>query len=120
MMNKKIKITFVILALIAIVAVFLAIKLSMDVQRLKSPQAIAKEEVIDIVAAVSKVMTLPQDETPTIATVVDPDKVRGQEFFANTEKGDKILIYTTAKKAILWRPSTNQVIKVSALDLPNS
>ena len=119
-MNKNLKIIFVVLIVIALGASAWAIKLSLDMRRLKNPQATALAEVQDIVAEVGKVIALPTNETPTIATVVDPDKIKDQPFFANAQKGDKVLIYTANKKAILWRPGVNQVIEVSALNIPTT
>jgi hypothetical protein len=66
-----------------------------------------------LVDDVGKVLVLPTDETPTIATVTDPTKLKSQPFFANAQTGDKVLIYQKAQKAILWRPSTSKVIEVS-------
>jgi hypothetical protein len=60
-------------------------------------------------------MVLPADETPSIATVLDKDKLDGQAFFANAQNGDKMIIYTNAKKAILFRPSEKLVVEVMPL-----
>jgi type IV secretory pathway VirJ component len=90
--------------------------LTKEMATLKNPTATTAAEVKKTVAEVGKVLVLPTDETPTLATVADPSKLAGQPFFANALTGDVVLIYSTSKKAILWRPSTKQVVEVSALN----
>jgi len=84
-----------------------------------NPQEIAKNEITAIIEKISKVMDLPEGEEPTLATVLEADKLREQPFFTKAENGDKVLIYTQAKKAILYRPSQNKIINVSPLSLTN-
>jgi len=84
-----------------------------------NPQEIAKNEIAAIVSKISKSMDLPSEE-PTLATVLEADKLREQPFFSKAENGDKVLIYTQAKKAILYRPSQNKIIDVSPLSLSNT
>ena len=60
---------------------------------------------------------LPTGETPTIATVTDASKLKDQAFFTNAVTGDKVLIYTNAKKAFLYRPSTNKIINIAPVNL---
>lgn len=85
--------------------------------RLTNPNLFATEEAKKYVAQVAKLMILPSGETPTLATVNDKDKLKGQAFFANAQNGDKVLIYTTAKKAILFRPSANKIIDVAPINI---
>lgn len=66
---------------------------------------------------VGKLIALPADETPTIATVEDKTKLADQAFFSAAENGDKLLIYTKAQKAIVYRPSTNQIINVGPISI---
>ena len=60
---------------------------------------------------------MPSSEAPTIATVNDITKLKGQAFFADAKNGDKVLIYTKAGKAVLYRPLTNKVIEYSTVNL---
>ena len=61
---------------------------------------------------VSKLVLLPEGETPTVATVSDITKLKTEPFFAKAENGDRVLIYKNAKKAILFRPSLGKVIEI--------
>jgi uncharacterized protein YneF (UPF0154 family) len=83
---------------------------------LKNPTEAAKQEVKTLVAQVGKHIDLPNEE-PTVATVSDKDKLSDQAFFQKAENGDKVLIYTQARKAILFRPSTSKIIEVSTVNL---
>lgn len=77
-------------------------------------------QVQQIVAEVSKLMLLPKNETPTIATINDVTKLKGQPFFANAKNGDKVLIYPNASIAILYNPSAHLIISVSPISLGNN
>lgn len=83
----------------------------------KDPQAVRVEETKKLVEQVSRVMVLPSSETPTVATITDISKIKNQPFFAKAENGDKLLIYTDARRAILFRPSTNKVIDVAPVNI---
>jgi hypothetical protein len=86
----------------------------------KKPPLSEADETRQTITAVSKLMLLPTGETPTVATVGDVTKLSTQAFFANSINGDKVLIYNTAKKAILWRPSTNMIIEVAPITVMTS
>lgn len=81
------------------------------------PNFEAKQEVASLVEKVGQLITLPSDEQPTIATVTDLDALKDQPFFANAAVGDKVLIYTNASKAILYRPSDNKIIEKAPLQV---
>ena len=50
---------------------------------------------------------------PVVSQVSDVEKVKQSDsvFFETVEKGDWFLLYPTKKKAVLYRESTNQIIK---------
>lgn len=73
------------------------------------------EKEIDAVGAVSKLYMLPENDTPTIATVKDAAKLRSKVFFINAQEGDKVLIYKKADLVILYRPSDDKIINVDRL-----
>lgn len=81
-----------------------------------NPQAASEDEATALVNKISAYLTLP-DEKPTLATVNDVSKLSGQEFFANAQNGDKVLIFASADRALLYRPSTEKVIEYSKVDL---
>lgn len=83
----------------------------------QNPAAEAQEEVAKLVAQISKLMVLPEGEDPTVATVTDVEKLVDQPFFAKAENGFKVLIYTGAKKAILFDPSSGKIIEVAPINI---
>ncbi len=72
-------------------------------------------ETQDIISRVGKLIVLPEGEEPTIATVTDPEKLQEQAFFARAKVGDKVLIYTQARKAYLFDPQANILLEVAPL-----
>ena len=84
---------------------------------LSKGQAQVQAEVDSLIAEVGSLIALPTDEKPTVATVSDVEKLKDQPFFKNAANGDKVLIYTNAKKAILYRPSEKKVVEVGAVNI---
>ena len=85
-----------------------------------APQSNNQANIVALVAKVGQLIVLPQGETPTVATVVDPNVLKSQPFFANAAKGDLVLIYTAAKKAILYDPSVNKIVEVAPVTIGTS
>jgi cytoskeletal protein RodZ len=79
---------------------------------LKTPEGIAeiaKQDSDQLVEKVSQLIKLP-DEEAVVATVDDKDKLREQPFFVDVENGDKVLIFSAASRAVIYRPSENRII----------
>lgn len=110
------KIIYIIAGVLLVGLAAVAIYFYIQYQNIKkNPNQVAKAETDALVAQVSKLIDLPKDETPTVATVLDKEKLKDQPFFAGAENGDKILIYTKAKKAIIYRPKDNKLINVGPI-----
>ncbi len=75
------------------------------------------EEIKDITTTIGQFIELPSDETPTLATVTDREKLADQTFFLKAENGDKVLIYSNSGKAILYRPNTKKVIDMTTVNV---
>jgi hypothetical protein len=84
---------------------------------LENPDKAAQIEIDMLVSKVAELISVPTDEKPTVATVQDKEALKDQAFFANAANGDKVIIYSNAKKAILYRPSNNRIIEVAPLVL---
>src|SRR3989344_4222629 len=83
----------------------------------KDPNKITREETAGLVAQVGKLIVLPEGETPTVATVSDPEKLKDQAFFAKAKMGDRVLIYASAKKAILYDVENHKIVEVAPINI---
>lgn len=108
--SQLIKISAGILASILVIAVVFLIDRKRLAQK-NNPES----EVESLVAELSEHMQLP-DEKPTIATVTDKNLLSQQEFFDNSQNGDKLVIYENWKKAIIYRPETKKVINFTSIN----
>jgi hypothetical protein len=77
-----------------------------------TPAINPQEEDQKTMAQVNKLIELPA-ETPKIMTITNKDDYKDQPFLAKAENNDKLIIYTQAKKAILYRPSINKIVDVT-------
>ncbi len=76
---------------------------------------IAKEERDDLLRRVGAHIVLPTNEIPTLATVSDPSQLKQYPFFESAAVGDKVLIYSQNKKAILYRPSEDKIVVIAPI-----
>jgi hypothetical protein len=82
-----------------------------------NPTALAQRETKDLLGKVARIYLIPIGEEPTIATVSDPSALKSQAFFAEAQKGDKVLIFTKAGKAVLYRPSIDKIIETAPINI---
>lgn len=84
---------------------------------LDNPEIASQNEVKEITSKLGKIYEIPQDEEPTVATVLDKEKLADQPFFSKAENGDKVIIYTKTQLAILYRVEANKIISVAPVSL---
>jgi UDP-N-acetylglucosamine transferase subunit ALG13 len=83
----------------------------------QNPNKLVQEETNKLVTQIGKLIVLPEGETPTVATVSDVEKLRSQPFFAKAKKGDRVLIYANARKALLYDPESNRIVEVAPINI---
>jgi hypothetical protein len=116
--GKLINISILLIAIIAILfGVFFYSKLhklqsnySKQTPEVSEKQKAVEKEIDNLISKVSQIYLFPANETPTIATVSDPEVLKGKSFFTLSQKGDKVLLFAKAGKAVLYRPSINKII----------
>lgn len=102
--------------IIAFIVVLLTISIIGYVAFSKTDAERAEKEVQTLIADVSELILLPQNEVPLIYTIDDPDFLRIQQpFFADATKGDILLVYPAAVKAIIYSPERNIIVNVGVV-----
>src|SRR3989344_2718358 len=113
-MRKTILITGgILLLMFASLSVYFYGQYRRSQSKIKNLEQRTSNEAKYLVPLVSKLIELPEGETPAVGTVIDKSELQNQPFYKNAQNGDKILLYDKAKKAILYRPRTNKIIEVS-------
>jgi hypothetical protein len=112
------KLTSILIAvtlLSVIVSIYYYTKYKEVFNLIQNPSVAGERERDKIVQQVSTLINLPPDEVPTLATVSEVEKLRDQPFFKNARNGDKVLVYATNRKAIIYRPESHKIIEVAPI-----
>lgn len=116
--NKK-KLTYGLLALLVLAGFGTSAYLYGQIQILKNDpktlQEAQKSKVNAIKDKVAKLISVPAEETPILATVDDKEKLKDQPFFKDAQNGDYILMFAQSKKAIIYRESENKLVNVGPI-----
>ena len=114
----KFKLTTIIILLLVAFSIFMYAQYNTAREKIANPSpAAVTKQTNDLVEEVGKIIILPEGETPTIATVQKVEELEGQAFFADANNGDKVIVYNAQKKAILYRPSTKQIVNVAPVSV---
>ncbi|MFA6251397.1 MAG: hypothetical protein WC603_02105 [Candidatus Paceibacterota bacterium] len=114
---KKRKVINILIIIIALVALAFSFYFYYKLNKIENNSGVMmQKDLEDLLSKVGEHYLLPQGEEPTLATVSDPEVLKGQSFFLSSEKGDKVLIFTKARKAVLYRPSIDKIIEITTVD----
>ena len=112
---KKRSVFNFVIVFIAIIAICFGAFFYLKLNKIKIEDARKAKELSTLVSKVSLLYLFPEGETPTVATVSDPKLLKDQSFFSNSEKGDSVLLFLKAGKAVLYRPSINKIIEIVSI-----
>ncbi|MFA6797518.1 MAG: hypothetical protein WCR40_02335 [Candidatus Paceibacterota bacterium] len=74
------------------------------------------KQIKQIVDSVGKLMLLPSNEDPSIATITDVSSlVKEQPFYNGAKNGDIVIVYQKALKAIIHSPERNIIVNVGPI-----
>ena len=120
MEKKSVIISFILLALIAIggssAGIYFYYQYQMLQQRTNNPTIAVR----DLLAKVGKLMDLPANEQPTVATANNADLIKNQPFFAKAKNGYRVILYPNAKLAILFDEQGNKIINFGTINVGNA
>lgn len=73
------------------------------------------DETSRVLTKLKSVIQIEETDTPTVARVDDPEKLKqaNQEFYANVQQGDYLVLYP--KRAIIFRESNSQIVNVAPI-----
>lgn len=69
-------------------------------------------EVVELLEKVNSLAILPQDEAPTLATIVNIDGLQNDAFFINAANEDKVFVYQASGVVVLYRPSEGKIVNM--------
>jgi hypothetical protein len=102
----------VILVIFSGIVTYKYIQANNQIKQLKNhPQQVVNNSTAKLLANVGKIAVLPTNESPTVALVKNSSKLTNQPFFTHAQDGDYVIVYSQSKVAILYRPSTNQIVE---------
>ena len=104
-----------VLVLVLIFGIFFFVKYEQVNNKYKVAIMTVDQKNQQIVSKISKLIDLPKNETPEVALFPDKKTFSGsptvKAFYANAEKGDYVVAYKNANQTIIYRDSTNKIIK---------
>ena len=114
---KERKASPIVIILSALLLIALSVAGYFYYQYRQSPKIQSAKEIKNLKEEIGTMFELPTNEEPTLATVTDREKLAEQPFFQKAENGDKVLIYSTSGRAVLYRPSIKKIIDVTSVNV---
>jgi len=83
-------------------------------------QKVNQQEIMAVVAKVKQLMIVPENELPQMAEISNAAlAIKEQPFYAGSQNGDKVLVYLSARKAIIYSPARNIIVNVGPIYMNN-
>jgi hypothetical protein len=87
-----------------------------ELSDIEGQKKVAQKEVKAVTESLSELILLPEEEEPIVATVKEAETLRKKEaFYKNVQEGDKVVIFSQARKAMIYRPKENRLINVGPI-----
>lgn len=112
---KTKKILSILVVLVILLLAFAIFRKFYDPKGDAESQQLSDKEIKSLVKKVSKLIIVP-DETPVIATIIKADElIAEQKFYLGSKDGDYLIVFPTAKKAIIYRKEEDKLINVGPI-----
>jgi predicted PurR-regulated permease PerM len=100
-----------IIALVVIIVILLAVGGFFIYKYINTVNSDPTHQDQALVDNISRYIDLP-NEQPTVATIVDRTKLSSQALSDQSQNGDKLLIFSEAKRIVLYRPSIGKIVAI--------
>jgi len=84
-------------------------------KKYKDSQDTSQAQQKRLVAQLAKVLDLPE-AVPTVVTVANKNKLTNKALAARVEDKDMLLIYSSTKRIVIYRPSISKVIDMLSFE----
>lgn len=113
--SNKAKVFLAMVFLVALAATLVFYNQARTIEQ--NPGKVNQEKINFLVGQASKIILLPQGETPTVATIANMAPLANNPFFAKAKVGDQVLFYPFARRAFIYRPGSNIIVEVASLNI---
>jgi hypothetical protein len=91
---------------------------------LKDPKLaseVNKKQTAELLNKLKLLLVLPNDKNPVVATINDVEKLATtQDFYRMAHNGDKLIIFTASRKAVIFDEKANKVVNVGPIFFNNA
>ena len=75
-----------------------------------------KKQTEEVLGKVGKLIILPKDKNPVVATINDVEKLATtQDFYREAHNGDRLVIFPASKKAVIYDEDDNRIVNVGPI-----
>lgn len=76
----------------------------------------SRKQTEEVLGKIGKLMILPKDKKPVVATINDVEKLSTtQDFYREAHNGDRLVIFPASKKAIIYDEDDNRIVNVGPI-----